>query len=61
MHLRPYFRLFAGFILALAAPLCQAAEPAVATLRVGVLQFGTVNWELDVMQDRKSTRLNSSH
>ena len=53
MHLRPYFRLFAGFILALAAPLCQAAEPAVATLRVGVLQFGTVNWELDVMQANK--------
>ena len=53
MHLRPYFRLFAGFILALAAPLCQAAEPTVATLRVGVLQFGTVNWELDVMQANK--------
>ena len=28
----------------------HAAEPGVATLRVGVLQFGTVNWELDVMQ-----------
>ena len=53
MHLRPYFRLFAGFILALAVPLCQAAESAVATLRVGVLQFGTVNWELDVMQANK--------
>jgi NitT/TauT family transport system substrate-binding protein len=28
----------------------QAADAAGATLRVGVLQFGTVNWELDVMQ-----------
>jgi NitT/TauT family transport system substrate-binding protein len=53
MHLRPYFRLFAGFILALVVPLCQAAEPSTATLRVGVLQFGTVNWELDVMQANK--------
>jgi NitT/TauT family transport system substrate-binding protein len=33
----------------LLAPLCQAAD-ATAPLRVGVLQFGTVNWELDVMQ-----------
>jgi NitT/TauT family transport system substrate-binding protein len=28
----------------------QAADATGATLRVGVLQFGTVNWELDVMQ-----------
>ena len=39
----------------------RAEAPVV---RVGVLKFGTVNWELDVMRrhgDRKSTRLNSSH
>jgi NitT/TauT family transport system substrate-binding protein len=53
MHLRHYFRLLASFVLALAAPLCQAAEPTTATLRIGVLQFGTVNWELDVMQANK--------
>jgi NitT/TauT family transport system substrate-binding protein len=53
MHLRLYFRLFACFLLALISPLCQATEPIAATLRVGVLQFGTVNWELDVMQANK--------
>jgi NitT/TauT family transport system substrate-binding protein len=53
MQLRPYFRLLACFVLALAAPLCQATEPNAVTLRVGVLQFGTVNWELDVMQAHK--------
>lgn len=53
MHLHPYFRLLASFVLALAVPLSQAAEPVASTLRVGVLQFGTVNWELDVMQANK--------
>jgi NitT/TauT family transport system substrate-binding protein len=40
-------------LAALASPLCHAAEPAGDTLRVGVLQFGTVGWELDVMQAHK--------
>jgi NitT/TauT family transport system substrate-binding protein len=40
-------------LVALASPLCHAAEPAGDTLRVGVLQFGTVGWELDVMQAHK--------
>jgi len=31
---------------------CHAADTSGATLRVGVLQFGTVNWELDVIQAR---------
>ncbi len=38
-------------VLVAVACLCtqsQAAEPA--TLRVGILQFGTVSWELEVMQ-----------
>ena len=53
MHFHPYFRLLASFVLALVSPFCQATEPITATLRVGVLQFGTVNWELDVMQANK--------
>jgi NitT/TauT family transport system substrate-binding protein len=53
MHLPPYFRPLACVVLALLSTVCQAAEPATATLRVGVLQFGTVNWELDVMQANK--------
>jgi NitT/TauT family transport system substrate-binding protein len=53
MHLRLYFRLLACFTLALVSLVCHATEPAAATLRVGVLQFGTVNWELDVMQANK--------
>ena len=53
MHLLPPLRLLASFVLALASTVCQATEPAPATLRVGVLQFGTVNWELDVMQANK--------
>jgi NitT/TauT family transport system substrate-binding protein len=53
MQLHPYFRLLACFVLAICPPLSQAAEPVAATLRIGVLQFGTVNWELDVMQANK--------
>jgi NitT/TauT family transport system substrate-binding protein len=51
MNLRPLIRLLLCFWLALAWLAGHAAEPA--TLRVGVLQFGTVNWELDVMQAHK--------
>ena len=43
----------ACFLLAITATLSQAADGAAATLRVGVLQFGTVNWELDVVQANK--------
>jgi NitT/TauT family transport system substrate-binding protein len=50
---RPYFRLLACLALALTSLVCHAAEPSAATLRIGVLQFGTVNWELDVMQTNK--------
>jgi NitT/TauT family transport system substrate-binding protein len=49
MTLRPAFRLLLCCCLLLASIAAQAAD-APATLRVGVLQFGTVNWELDVMQ-----------
>ncbi len=56
MPLLPTLRLLACLLLAFASTLCQASEPAAATLRVGVLQFGTVNWELDVMQANKLTQ-----
>lgn len=39
-------------LLAALTPLAQAADAPADTLRVGVLQFGTVNWELDVIQAR---------
>jgi NitT/TauT family transport system substrate-binding protein len=52
MTLRVFASHFAGFLLALAAGLSHATDTT-ATLRVGVLQFGTVNWELDVMQANK--------
>jgi NitT/TauT family transport system substrate-binding protein len=44
--------LIRASVLALCAHAVQAAETAADTLRVGVLQFGTVNWELDVIQAR---------
>ncbi|NVO07781.1 MAG: ABC transporter substrate-binding protein, partial [Rhodoferax sp.] len=44
---------WAGLLLAMAATLCHAADTPGPTLRVGVLQFGTVNWELDVVQANK--------
>jgi NitT/TauT family transport system substrate-binding protein len=46
------FRL-ACLLLAMAATLSHAADDSGATLRVGVLQFGTVNWELNVVQANK--------
>jgi NitT/TauT family transport system substrate-binding protein len=50
MNLRMLLRLLPCTCLALASLCAQAADTAGVTLRVGVLQFGTVNWELDVMQ-----------
>ncbi len=48
-HLWRSLRLFAaGLALTLLSLAGQGAEPA--TLRVGVLQFGTVSWELEAMQ-----------
>ena len=48
------FRTARGLLIACCMLLAQlpshAADATPATLRVGVLQFGTVNWELDVMQ-----------
>lgn len=53
MTLRSLIRPLLCFCMALACVSAQAAEATPATLRVGVLQFGTVNWELDVMQANK--------
>lgn len=51
--LRRFFpRLLCCLLVALAATSGHTADSSSATLRVGVLQFGTVMWELDVMQAR---------
>lgn len=42
--------LVAALLGLLAAPWAWAADSGAAEIRVGVLQFGTVNWELDVIQ-----------
>ncbi len=49
MNLRYTLRLLLCICLA-ATHLSSPAADSAVTLRVGVLQFGTVNWELDVMQ-----------
>ena len=51
MNLRPLIRLLLCSALALTGLACYAADSA--TIRIGVLQFGTVNWELDVVQAHK--------
>ncbi|WP_293659701.1 transporter substrate-binding domain-containing protein [Rhodoferax sp. OV413] len=43
---------FTGLLLIWWAFSCHAAANSDVTLRVGVLQFGTVNWELDVIKAR---------
>ena len=50
---RTFFRWLACAVCGLTAIACLAADSKPVTLRVGVLQFGTVNWELDVMQAKK--------
>jgi NitT/TauT family transport system substrate-binding protein len=52
MFLPSFARLFACFWMLWACAAC-AADPTPVTLRVGVLQFGTVMWELDVIQAHK--------
>jgi NitT/TauT family transport system substrate-binding protein len=52
MKPRSLLRLLCCLWLALAC-IAPHAQTTPATLRVGVLQFGTVNWELDVMQANK--------
>lgn len=48
----PFFHALFALVLALGAVPTHAADATLPTLRVGVLQFGTVNWELDVIQAR---------
>jgi len=50
-----HIRLILGMLLALLLlPLyaVNANDGSLTTIRVGVLEFGTVNWELEVIQDR---------
>lgn len=46
---RTWLKLVAGLAVLLAAGAAGAAEQ-LGTVRVGVLKFGTVNWELDVIK-----------
>lgn len=48
---RPARPLRAALLAALLLPLALAARPAAAEVRVAVLKFGTVNWELDVIAE----------
>ena len=50
------FRLLLLPLLLMGAALPVAAQEALPTVRVGVLKFGTVNWELDVIEARKLTK-----
>lgn len=50
MRRRLVLALAAGAGLLLAAPASDAAEARLGTLKIGVLKFGTVNWELDVIK-----------
>lgn len=53
MATRLYFRILAALCLLLSMSVLQAAEKPLTPLRVGVLEFGTVNWELEVIQSRE--------
>ncbi len=53
MFLRSLIPLLFGVLMALTATTAPAADASGVPLRVGVLQFGTVAWELDVMQANK--------
>ena len=50
------FRLLLLPLLLMGAAVPVAAQEALPTVRVGVLKFGTVNWELDVIEARKLTK-----
>ena len=46
-------RILAALLLLLPVIALSAAEKPLTLVRVGVLEFGTVNWELDVIQSRE--------
>ncbi len=50
MSFRSLLRLLTALMLLLPLTGLQAGEQPLTTVRVGVLEFGTVNWELDVIQ-----------
>lgn len=56
MSSRFLFRLLAAMTLLLPLTVLNANAAPLSPLRVGVLEFGTVNWELEVVQSRELAR-----
>jgi NitT/TauT family transport system substrate-binding protein len=52
MNLRSLFRYLLSLFFLVWSCVGHANDNSNVTLRIGVLQFGTVNWELDVIQAR---------
>lgn len=50
MSLRPILSILTALLLLLPFTTLKAGEKPLTPLRVGVLKFGTVGWELDVME-----------
>lgn len=50
MHFRHLHHLLMALLALALAGTASAGEPKPAVIRVGVMEFGTVNWELDVIQ-----------
>ncbi len=53
MSIRFLLRILAALLLLSTLAAARAAEKPLTPLRVGVLEFGTVNWELEVIQSRE--------
>ncbi|KRB70701.1 ABC transporter substrate-binding protein [Noviherbaspirillum sp. Root189] len=56
MFYRHLIRYIVAALLAMLACIAYADDQAMKKVRVGVLEFGSVNWELDVMQAHGLTR-----
>lgn len=50
------FRILAALLLLAPLAAASAADKPLTPVRVGVLEFGTVNWELEVIQSRELAR-----
>lgn len=50
------FRILAALLLLAPLAAASATEKPLTPVRVGVLEFGTVNWELEVIQSRELAR-----
>jgi NitT/TauT family transport system substrate-binding protein len=51
MSFRRFWKLIAATIVVLATSCANASDSKPARVRVGVLEFGSTNWELDVIQN----------